>query len=150
MRSLERSALVEAYEHLTRALAQIAKLPSTPALRREEIKLQIALVKPAHSRQRLCCAGNEGRCGAGKSADSTGGSAWRASRRPPSAIFGPLWYMGRERGGVSMVTWSAILPQQYLALAEKRGMLIPLMVGHRLVGTSLLYTGDFVRRANAS
>jgi class 3 adenylate cyclase len=36
-RSLARSALMEAIEQLTRALAQIATLPATPALRREEI-----------------------------------------------------------------------------------------------------------------
>ena len=41
--SLARSALVEAAEQLTRALAQIAALPATPALRREQIKLQVAL-----------------------------------------------------------------------------------------------------------
>ena len=45
-RSLERSALVEAAEQLTRALEQIAMLPATPALRREEIKLQVALINP--------------------------------------------------------------------------------------------------------
>ena len=45
-RSLTRSALVEAVEQLTRALTQIATLPATPALRREEIKLQIALITP--------------------------------------------------------------------------------------------------------
>src|SRR5262249_15862389 len=45
-RSLERSALVEAIEQLTRALDQIATLPSTPALRREQIKLQIAIITP--------------------------------------------------------------------------------------------------------
>jgi predicted ATPase len=43
-RSLERSALVEAAEQLTRALKQIATLPSTPALRREQIKLQVGLI----------------------------------------------------------------------------------------------------------
>ena len=43
-RSLARSALIEAIEQLTRALGQIAMLPTTPALRREEIKLQIALI----------------------------------------------------------------------------------------------------------
>ena len=42
-RSLERSALVEATAQLTRALGQIATLPGTPALRREQIKLQVAL-----------------------------------------------------------------------------------------------------------
>src|SRR5450631_2076494 len=46
LRSKERSALVEAVEQLTRALGQIATLPSTPALRREEIKLQVALINP--------------------------------------------------------------------------------------------------------
>jgi hypothetical protein len=46
LRSWERSALVEAIEQLTRALGQIATLPSTPALRREEIKLQVALINP--------------------------------------------------------------------------------------------------------
>ena len=45
-RSLERSALVEAVAQLTRALAQIASLPATPALRREQIKLQVALITP--------------------------------------------------------------------------------------------------------
>jgi hypothetical protein len=42
-RSLERSALVEAAEQITRALDQIATLPSTPTLRREQIKLQVDL-----------------------------------------------------------------------------------------------------------
>src|SRR5262249_32180994 len=45
-RSLDRSALVEAAEQLTRALAEIATLPATPALRREQIKLQVALIPP--------------------------------------------------------------------------------------------------------
>src|SRR3974390_43766 len=41
-----RSALVEAVAQLTRALDLIATLPSTPALRREQIKLQVALINP--------------------------------------------------------------------------------------------------------
>ena len=36
----------EAAEQLGRALAQIATLPSTPVLRRDEIKLQVALITP--------------------------------------------------------------------------------------------------------
>src|SRR5262245_21867864 len=42
-RSLGRSALIEAAEQLTRALAQIATLHPTPSLRREQIRLQVAL-----------------------------------------------------------------------------------------------------------
>ena len=45
-RSLERSALAEAIGQLTRALAEIATLPGNPALRREEIKLRVALITP--------------------------------------------------------------------------------------------------------
>jgi class 3 adenylate cyclase/predicted ATPase len=41
-RSMARSALLEGAEHLKRALDQIATLPSTPALRREEIKIELA------------------------------------------------------------------------------------------------------------
>jgi hypothetical protein len=45
-RSVEHSALVEAVAQLTRALDQIASLPTTPALRRDEIKLQVAIITP--------------------------------------------------------------------------------------------------------
>ena len=44
--SLQCSALIEAAEQLTRALEQIATLPATPVLRREETKLQVALITP--------------------------------------------------------------------------------------------------------
>ena len=43
-RSLGRSALVEAVEQLTRALNLMATLPTTADLRREQIKLQVALI----------------------------------------------------------------------------------------------------------
>jgi len=45
-RSLERSALVEAIAQFTRALDHIAALPLTPALGREQITLQVALITP--------------------------------------------------------------------------------------------------------
>jgi hypothetical protein len=45
-RSLGRSAFVEATEQFARALGQIATLPPTSALRREEIKLQVAIINP--------------------------------------------------------------------------------------------------------
>ena len=70
-RSLERSALVEAVEQFTRALDQIATLPATPALRREQIKLQVALITPLIHVKGLCRTGNQGGSGAGASADRT-------------------------------------------------------------------------------
>jgi hypothetical protein len=44
--SANRSALIEAAAQLSRALDQIATLPSTTALRCEQIKLQVALINP--------------------------------------------------------------------------------------------------------
>ena len=70
-RSLARSALVEAAEQLTRALAQIATLPATPALRREQIKLQVALHNALMHVKGLCGAGNQGGCRAGTPVDRT-------------------------------------------------------------------------------
>jgi len=55
-RSVERSALVEAVAQFTCALDQIAALPSTPALRRQGITLQVALITPL-GHQRICCDG---------------------------------------------------------------------------------------------
>ena len=43
---MEHSALVEAAQQFTRALAQIATLPGTAALRRQQIELQVALITP--------------------------------------------------------------------------------------------------------
>ena len=48
-RSMERSALLEAVEQFKRALDQIATLPSTPALRRMQINLQVALITPLNT-----------------------------------------------------------------------------------------------------
>jgi class 3 adenylate cyclase len=45
-RSLERSSLVEAVQQLSNALAKITHLPSSRALRHEEIRLQVALITP--------------------------------------------------------------------------------------------------------
>jgi predicted ATPase len=45
-RSLERSALVEAVEQLTRALSLLATPAPNPHVRREQIKLQVALINP--------------------------------------------------------------------------------------------------------
>ena len=99
-RSLARSALVEAAAQLTRALEQIATLPGTPALRREQIKLQVALITPLIHVKGYAAAGNQGGCGAGTFADRASRSAGRASRRPVAVVLGPLRLLGRELCGV--------------------------------------------------
>ena len=140
-RSLERSALVEAIPQLTRALDQIATLPATPALRREKIKLQVALITPLlHVR--------------GYAAPETKAAAERARLliedaellgEPPedplllfSVLYG-LWVANLTAFKGDVVRELAV---QFLALAQKQGATVPLMIGHRLMGLSLLHTGD--------
>ena len=53
-RSLARAALLEGVEQLKRALAQIATLPTTPTLRREEIKLEVAFANALALTRRPC------------------------------------------------------------------------------------------------
>jgi predicted ATPase len=140
-RSLVRSALVEAVSQLTRALAQIATLPATPALRREEIKLQAALITPLIYVK-------------GYTAPETKAATERAHLlieqaealgeplEDPLLLFSVLY--GFWVANFVAFNGDAMrdLAAQFLALAEKQGATVPLMIGHRLMGTSLLCTGD--------
>ena len=143
-RSLARSALVEATEQLARALGQLATLPSTPALRREEIKLQVAIITPimqvkgyaaletkeAMERARLLI----------EQAEALG--------EPPEdplmffSVLNGFWLANYTAGNGEAVR---DLAGQFLALAEKQSATFPLLLGYRLMGTSLLYSGDLTQ-----
>ena len=129
LRSLERSALVEAAAQLTRALAQIATLPATPALRREEIKLQVALIAPLlHVK--------------GYAAPETKAAAERARllmeqaealgqpSEDPLLLF--LVLHGFWAANLVAFNGEAVreLATQFLALAEKQGTTAPLLIAH--------------------
>jgi predicted ATPase len=140
-RSLESSALVEAVEQLTRAIAQIATLPATFALRREEIKFQVALISPlmhlkGYAAEQTKAAAEQARQLI-EQAESLG-----ESPEDPLLLFSVLF-------GFWVASYVAFngevmrgLAAQFLALAEKQRTTVPLMVGNRMMGTSLLLTGD--------
>ncbi|MGB9314737.1 MAG: adenylate cyclase, partial [Pseudolabrys sp.] len=143
-RSFERSALIEAVSQLTRALDQIATLPPTPALRREQIKLQVALITPLMHVK-------------GYAAPETRAAAERARLlieqaqtlgEPPedplvlfSVLYG-LWAPNYVAFNGDLI---CDLAAEFLGLAEKQGATVPLMVGHRLMGAALVHTGDISR-----
>jgi len=141
-RSLAQSALIEAVEQLTRALDQIATLSATPALRREHIQLQVAIITPLMHVK-------------GYGAPETKAAAERARLlieqaealgeppEDPLLLFSVLFSFWTA----SFVAFNGDavreLANQFLALAEKRRATAPLMIGHRMMG-SVLHRGDFV------
>ena len=140
-RSLARSALLEAVAQLTRALNQIVDLPATTALRREQIKLQVALInalfhvkgyaapetKAAEEQARLLIEQAEA---LGEPPDD------------PLLLFSVLYGFWVANTVAFNGDICRDLAAQFLALAERQGATVPLMVGHRLTGESLLFTGD--------
>jgi predicted ATPase len=140
-RSLERSALVEAAAQFTSALDQIATLPATPALRREQIKLQVALINPlihikGHGAPETKAAVERARSLIEQA--ETQGEPIEDSLLLFSVLYS-FWAANFVAFNGDVV---CDLAAQRLALAEKQRATIPLMVGHRLVGMSSLSTGD--------
>jgi predicted ATPase len=140
-RSLARSALVEGAVQLTRGLAQIGALPTTAALRREQIKLQVALANALMHTKGFAAPDTKAAIEQARlyieQAETLG--------EPPedpllllSVLYG-FWAAGfvAFKGDVIRD-----LAAQFLALAERQAATASLMQGHRLMGISLICTGD--------
>jgi predicted ATPase len=131
----------EAAEQLSRALGQIATLPGTAALRREQIKLKVALANAlAHLKG---YAAPETRT----SLDQARSLIERAEAlgeppEDPLLLFSVL----HSFFTASFVAFNGDalrdLAGQYLALAEKQKATFLLVTGHALMGVSLYHTGD--------
>lgn len=143
-RSLARSALVEAAEQLTRALDQIATLPGTPAVRREQIKLQLALVNALMHVKGY--AAPEPKAAVEKArqfiekAESLG-----EAPEDPLLLFSVLYGVWAASYVAFNGAVTCDLASQFAALGQKQPDVAPLMIGRRLMGTSLMLTGDIVR-----
>jgi predicted ATPase len=140
-RSLARSALVEAVEQLTRAIDQMATLPGTTALRREQIKLQVALINAlfhvkGYAAPETKAATEQARILIDQA------KALGEAPEDPLLLFSVLYsfWVTNLVGFNSDVCCD--LSTQFLSLAEKQGATVPLMVGHQIVGISLLTAGD--------
>ena len=143
-RSLDKSALLEAIEHITRALDQIEGLPATPALRREQIKLQFALITPLNHVK-------------GYAAPETKSVVERARLlieqaealgeppEDPLLLFSALYGVWTANYVASNGDAVRELAAQFLALAEKQGATAPLLIAHRIMGISSATTGDIAK-----
>jgi predicted ATPase len=142
-RSREGSAFVEASAQLTRALTEISGLHSTATLRREELKFQVALINAVMHVK-------------GYAAPETRAAVERARvliersealgepLEDPLLVYSALYAIMT----VSIVAFDGDVACQqaahFLTLAEKEGTTAPLLMAHRYMGLSLVYTGDSV------
>ena len=143
-RSLARSALIEGVAQLGKALGQIATLPTTPVLRREEIKLQVALasalfhVKGYTSPETI--AAFERADALIERADALGEHPEGEDALLRFSVMYGQWTGNFSAGNFARAAEHA---KQCLALAEKQTQSAPLLVAHRLMGGTLLISGQF-------
>ena len=153
-RSVERSALVEAVAQFTRALDQIATLPSTPALRRDEIKLQVALITPlihvrGYAAPELRAAAERARVLIERA------EALGEPLEDPLLLFSMLYALFGATIVESNCHAARKLAAQFLALAEDHGTTVMLPLAFRIMGMSSQWTGhiaesrDYLDRAIA-
>ena len=140
-RSLERSALVEAVAHLTRALEQIATLPPSTSMRREQLKLQSALITPLIHVKGYAAPETKA------AAEQTRLLIEQAEVQGETPEDPLMWFSALY--GFSAVNFVAFsgdvmrkIAEQFSIRAEKQGATVPIMVGHRLMGHVLLLTGE--------
>jgi predicted ATPase len=142
-RSLQRSALAEAVAKFTRALEQLTTLQPTPALRREEINLRVALINPLMHVK-------------GYAAPETRAAAEQARSLieqaeiegdpvdDPLLLFSVLYSFWVANHVAFDGNKMCELATSFLDLAERRLATVPIMMAHRLVGVSLAATGNLI------
>jgi DNA-binding response OmpR family regulator/class 3 adenylate cyclase/predicted ATPase len=141
LQSLTRSALTEATAQLNRALAQIAALPGTAVLRRQQIEFQVALANALMHTKGYASPDTKASFAQARlyieQAEALG-----EPPEDPLLLFAVIY--GFWVGNYVAFNGDALrsLAVQFMALAEKQGATVPLMIGHRLMGTSLMCTGD--------
>ena len=140
-RSVERSAFAEAVAQLSRALDQIATLPATPALRQEEIELQVAVINPLMNLRGYSSP-------AAKAATERArvlieqAEALGEPLEDPLLLYTVLYLGWATNFGTFNGSALRTLSAKFLAVAEKQDDPFPIMLGHSLTGQSLVMTGS--------
>jgi class 3 adenylate cyclase/predicted ATPase len=133
-RALSRSALKEAREQITEALQHIASLPEDESRGRDELKLQTALARTLLEQRGY--------------ADRQVGEAYAQAREISALVGDPgmhlavlygLWAHHYIRGKPAAMLEQA---HEFLTVADHQSEAGPIVVAHRLVGTSHLIKGN--------
>jgi predicted ATPase len=136
-RAFQRSANLEAIEHLTRGLTVLATLPDTPARLQHELDLHVTLGPALMATKGY----------ASPEVEHTFARAWELCQRlgesPPrfTVLYGLfVCYFG---GGKHRQARDQA--EQFLHLAQLQGDAVPLLVAHRLLGLPLYCMGELAQ-----
>jgi class 3 adenylate cyclase/tetratricopeptide (TPR) repeat protein len=136
-RALAHSANIEAIAHFRKALEALTALPDTSQRRTQEIELQLALGIPliavlgyAAEETREVFARARTLCLQVNSSDEYFQALF--------GLWGHSWMSGKNDEALSMAN-------EFLSRAESSTQIVPLMVAHRVMGSTLLPIGQFQR-----
>ena len=133
-RSTERSTGAEAINHLEKALEVLQTLPATPERARKELDLRIALLTPTISTKGYGSHETEQIIAKARAIAENVGEATQLY---------PLMYGEWAFNIVSgRIKNSRQLAEKYMLLAQQQTDTVPLLVGHRMLGTSLASLGE--------
>jgi class 3 adenylate cyclase/tetratricopeptide (TPR) repeat protein len=142
-RSLERTALVEAAELFTRALAQIRTLPATPALRREAIKLQVAFASALFHLKGYTASET---IAAFECADSMIQEAEALGEPADDDLLRFSVLYGQWTGNYTAgnATKANEVAKRCFSAAERQPKSAPLLLAHRITGATLTMLGELL------
>jgi class 3 adenylate cyclase/predicted ATPase len=133
-RSTERSTGAEAINHLEKALEVLQTLPDTSERARKELDLRIALLTPTISIRGYGSHETEQIIARARAIAEKVGEATQLY----PVMYGE-WAFNIVSGRIQN---SRQLAEQYMLLAQNQPDKVPLLVGHRMLGTSLASTGE--------
>jgi predicted ATPase len=139
-RSLERSALVEAMEQFTRGLDHIATLPGTPSLRTQQLKLQVGLANALYHTKGFTAVETKAAFDQARAMIERA-EAMGEHVEDPLMLYSILYSFFMAKFIPFEGEAACALASQFLELAEQQKATAPIMIGHRLLGTTLFFLG---------
>jgi predicted ATPase len=140
-RSLERSAMIEAVAQFTRALDQIAVLPATPALRQQQIKLQVGFAFALYYTKGYAAAETKAAFDRARAMIEQA-EALGEHLEDPLLLYSVLYGLWVAKFVAFDGNAAIAIARQSLALAEQQKTTAAVMIGHRLLGPTLLHLGE--------
>jgi predicted ATPase len=135
--SAAKSAVEEAIAQLRRGLRLLTSLPETPERSRIELDLHIPLISALQGARSY--AHPETAAALDRSRQLIAATAATGTPLHFSVLYG-LWVAHSAGGNMKGILEHA---QQFLSLAETQPASAPRLIGHRMLGHGLLFTGDF-------